>query len=247
MQNRSFLYGDGFFESIRIIDKSIPLLNLHLERAQKTALFFGMNWPKKWDEPFFKHEIFDKYELTNGVVRITFYRANGGLYYTENAEICFEVSSRLMNETGIFLLNENTTSDNLIRQISELNELKLVVGTYIKKPINPLSPFKLNSAILYVYAAQQLKTANGIDDLFLLNEDGNICEALSSNVLIYIDGNWITPNMQTQGPVNGVYFAYMRQYISVKEKTVTINELKSAELILLTNATLGIRRACLIG
>ncbi|MEQ9023419.1 MAG: aminotransferase class IV [Pseudomonadales bacterium] len=42
VDNRGLAYGDGLFETMRLIDKDIPLLNYHLTRLEKGASRLGL-------------------------------------------------------------------------------------------------------------------------------------------------------------------------------------------------------------
>jgi branched-chain amino acid aminotransferase len=89
------------------------------------------------------------------------------------------------------------------------------------------------------------KTQNRLDDVFLLNQHGNLCEASSSNIFISYKKNLYTPAL-SEGCVEGV----MRHVIInlAKQNGITLTEaqispdiLYEADEVFLTNAGRGIQ------
>jgi branched-chain amino acid aminotransferase len=89
------------------------------------------------------------------------------------------------------------------------------------------------------------KTQNRLDDVFLLNQDGFLCEASSSNVFVNYQNHLYTPAL-SEGCVEGV----MRQVIiklarqadiPVTEAQINPDILYEAEEVFLTNAARGIQ------
>ena len=52
IMNRGYLYGDGFFETIRVINGQIPLINQHLERIQEAIKIYKLIPTFRIDEAF---------------------------------------------------------------------------------------------------------------------------------------------------------------------------------------------------
>ena len=86
--NRSFRYGDGVFETMKVVVGSIQLKELHFER-----LFKGMETLQIMLQGFINAEIFEeqimKTILRNRIsgparVRLTVFRGDGGLYEFNN-------------------------------------------------------------------------------------------------------------------------------------------------------------------
>ena len=46
INNRSFRYGDGFFETMKIVDCKILLKDLHFERIEKSLQLLKLQFPK---------------------------------------------------------------------------------------------------------------------------------------------------------------------------------------------------------
>jgi len=89
------------------------------------------------------------------------------------------------------------------------------------------------------------KVQNKLDDVFLLNQHGFLCEASSSNVFVWYQNHLYTPAL-SEGCVEGV----MRQVImeTAKKINIPVTEaqinpeiLYEADEVFLTNATKGIQ------
>ena len=80
--NRSFRYGDGLFETLRLSEGRIPLWDLHQQRLFQSLRVMGFEIPKLFTPDLLLHHtqaLIKKTNLTNARVRITLYRGNGGL------------------------------------------------------------------------------------------------------------------------------------------------------------------------
>ena len=118
------------------------------------------------------------------------------------------------------------------------------VYTEMLKPVNFLSNYKTCSALTYVMAGLY-KTEHKLDDVFLLNQQGYLCESISSNVFVWYKDHLYTPALN-EGCVAGI----MRQVvinmcvargIPVTEAQINPDILHQAEEVFVTNATRGIQ------
>jgi branched-chain amino acid aminotransferase len=127
-----------------------------------------------------------------------------------------------------------------------LNEKGLImdVFTELPKPSNYLSNIKTCNSLIYVMAGIY-KIQNKLDDVFLLNQSGFLCEASSSNIFIHYQNHLYTPAL-SEGCVEGV----MRQVviklaqdnnIDITEAQINPDILYEADEVFLTNATRGIQ------
>lgn len=237
--NRSFLYGDGFFETIRIDNLATPLLSFHLQRARKTARFLQYDWPEQWNLSFFEQQIKENAPL-NGVARLTFYRNAAGSYAPEEDQAAFHLMFRQKVYGDNLFISEAVDEEVLIRKLSEL---KLHQG--ILNPGDPIVPsllssYKTTSSLYYVMAARYA-VENNIEPLILLNANGGLCESVNSNLLFHLEGEWVTPPI-SDGPVGGVYLDFLRTFLDIREQSVTLPEACKASLCLTVNAVNGFKR-----
>ena len=230
--NRGFHYGDGLFESMRMINGHLQLAGLHAARLQEGMKLLKLDGKAQLDEYFLKekaHELSLRNRAKNGRLRLTVFRDAEGLYSPVN------------NKSGFCL-----EWANLDEQQYSLNAKGLIMDIYadIPKAINALSNLKHCNALLYVLAGI-FKQQNRLHEAFLLNQNGFLCESISANIFIRFDGKLYTPAL-SEGCVGGV----MRQHIiniagknsiEVIEAQINPKILDQANEVFLTNATRGIQ------
>lgn len=230
--NRAFKYGDGLFESCLIAGRKIPLLKYNIRRLREGMRLLGIHIPDNWDLAFFENIVTTlcaKNDLNNARCKITVWRSGEGLYLPESNE------PALLIET--FQLNS---------PIFEINKTGLTIGLFNEIPrlIHPLSGCKTANAIPYVLAANFAK-ANNFDDVLLLNTEGYIADAISSNIFIVQHNTVYTTNIQNGG-VEGTMQAFIcdnaaRLNIALSRINMTIAEVLGADEVMLTNAISGIK------
>ncbi len=233
-QNRAFRYGDGVFETIRI-HRGITLWeDLHFQRLQTAATKLHLNMLPGWSAESFSRYLTELFHANHkqdkaARVRLSLFRNDGGLYspYTNNASLLIE-------------------SEPLDQDAFALNAIGLTIGVYdeIYKPFNALSSLKSINAQIYVLACIH-KRDKGLGDMLLLNDQGMIAEATSSNVFIAKNGQLFTPAL-SQACVEGVMRAVVIWLagdigMRVNETKISLNDLEDADEVLLTNAIQGIR------
>lgn len=234
LQNRSFCYGDGLFETIHAYGTEPRHFSLHYQRLIKSMLLLGMTKPLYFEEEQLFGlvvKLLNKMRIFGSArVRISVFRKDGGLYTPEWDDISFTIEA-LPLEQDKYQLNEKGLFIDLF--------------TEFKKPVNVLSNLKTTSAIIYVMASK-FKKANDLGDCLLVNTDNKIVEASSSNLFLVKGKSLYTPAIE-QGCVDGV----MRKIIiglaptlGLKVKTdlaIGPELLLQADEIFLTNAVNGIR------
>lgn len=230
--NRSFLYGDGLFETIKVFQRKALFFNQHYVRFIEGLDALKMELPEFWTVPYFKNQIEElaqKNETPNARVRLTFWRAGKGKYTPEdfNVEYIIETSP-LANEFYI------------------INKTGLQIGAYdeIKKAKGKFSEFKSANAMIYTMAGIFAKE-NQLDDVLISNTEDRPIEMLFSNFFIRKDNVLFTPST-TEGCVNGVMRRVLiklcrKMGIEVIEKELHIEEIMQADEFLITNTMHGIQ------
>lgn len=232
-QNRAFKYGDGLFESIRMINQKMPLFQLHFNRLQQGCSILKLNLPKNFDEKFLEKEILkltQKQAISNNArIRVSIFRSSGGLYFPTNSQAEFLIEAFEEKEVAF-----------------TLNKKGLVVNIYseIVKPQNIFSSIKTNNALIYILAAI-FQNENKLDACLLLNPKSRIIESIDSNIFLVKNNEVVTPHIN-EGCVQGVMRTYLlelllKNQIIVREKTIALEELFDADEVFLTNAIRGIR------
>ncbi len=230
--NRSFKYGDGFFESIRAMHYKPLLLELHYQRIQNAANALKMQLPSDFDLDYLEQngsQLLLRNQTANARIRLMFYREGEGLYTPTS------------NKAN-FLMETIPLSNDCY----EWNEQGLHIGIFtdIPKVGSSISSYKTNNCLPYIMAAIY-KNENHWDDCLLLNQDQHIADAISSNVFAIKEQTVVVPP-SSDGGVEGV----MRQQIlnllkqknySIQERSIHQDELSSFDELFLTNAIKGIQ------
>lgn len=229
--NRSYRYGDGLFETMKIVGGKICLESFHFDR-----LFAGFKTLQFNIPPFLTKEklteriirLCEKNECTElARVRVSASRGEGGLYDG--------------NDTFHYLVE----TWPLTASVNQLNENGLVIGVYpdARKSCDPFSNLKSANFLPYVMAAKYAK-ANQWNDSLVLNQFDRIADSTISNVFM-ITGNTITTPPLGEGCVDGVMRRYLLYQLpehgySVEEKAISPPELEAAQEIFLSNI-MGLR------
>lgn len=231
--NRSYLYGDGLFESIRIVNgKAINIVN-HYKRLMDGAKVLKMRVPSYYTVDFFEEKIKElilKSEIKEGgKCKISLDRANGGTYFPETNEVTYFIE--------VYPYDAN---------LFELNSKGLEIDLYadLKKQKNFLSNYKTKNGLLYVMAAITAKEKH-LDDLLISNDKGGILESSNSNFFIVSNGVLYTPGLD-EGCLAGtmrmqIINLAIQHGIKVYECNILPQNLLAADEIFLTNAIRGIQ------
>lgn len=210
-------FADSLFESMLWYKGQIPLTPFHIQRLSKSAAYMGLFFP----EINFREvveELIGENELTTDVLRLrmTLYR-NFGKMYTP------------LSDASSYLIECEPLQKPLFSTIENL-------GIYREnlKSESALSNLKSGNSLFYVLA-KQFAAAHFYDEVLLLNTSGNVAEAASSNVFMVKNNKIYTPPL-TSGCVDGVMRSYIMQNFLAEEIDFTLEDIKSAEEIFLTNA-----------
>lgn len=231
--NRAFRYGDGLFETMKVVLGKILLKDYHFQR-----LFHGMEVLQIHVKGLINAKMLEEQVLRTisknrlsgpARVRLTMYRGEGGLYEFNGST------------AGYIIQVWPLSSSNL-----SLNENGLVLGLYegAKKSIDSLSNIKSNNYLAYVMGALYSKQ-NKYNDSIILNSQDRVCDSTMANVFWSKEGTLFTPPL-TEGCVAGVMRAHLLQELPAKgyvveEKMAEVQDLLDADELFLTNAINGLR------
>jgi len=231
--NRGLRFGDGLFETIKVINGDMPLGILHMERLQRGLEVLQITLPPAYTRAYIMQSILDLCKRNNveraGRVRLTIIRGNGTLYTTEDTY------------ATVIIQAEPLTADYL-----QLNEtgFKLDIYTDVKKSCDILANLKSNNYLPYVMAALYSRQQQ-LNDCLVLNTHGRICDAGIANLFWIHDNTIYTPPL-SEGGVAGVMRQYLINRLSaseykIQEQPCTVYDIQTADEVFLTNALYGIR------
>ena len=230
--SRAFLYGDGLFETIKIINGKPVNLDNHYARLEAGAELLKLRLPSFFSRDFFYDKIIELVDLsgikTGGRARISLDRTSGGTY-------------KPISNDATFLIEVEDVDFNCF----ELNAKGLEVDLYIsmRKQSCKLANYKTKNGLLYVMASLEAEERN-LDDVLLTNEKGIIIESTSSNLFVVSNGVLYTPGLE-----DGCLAGTMRMQIinlaienqmKVYECSIMPQNLLVADEVFLTNAIKGV-------
>lgn len=233
--NRAFRYGDSIFETIRVANGKIMFLRDHIGRLKLGMTVLRMNLPAEFNtenlDALIRLLLVKNHLGKDARIRLTVFRNEGGYYTPETNDISFLIEAEAMDCEG-YVLNQKG--------------LWVDIYTDMKKQMNKLSNLKHGNALFYIMAGLA-KTSMKLDDCFLINENGSICEAISANVFVVKNGALYTPAL-TEACVDGIMRKQIFRLASASkiltfESPLTVNSLMNADEVFLTNAINGLQWA----
>jgi branched-chain amino acid aminotransferase len=224
--NRSFRYGDGLFESMRVFNGKIFNERAHIDRLKKGLLALKIKMNKPLGVLFLEiEELLHINNLDKGAyARLMIYRDASGGYLPNTHQASYFI------EVGEAFSNQFELANSAIK-ISFYEEHKKHSGT--------LSNLKSNNALIYILAAIYAKEEK-VDDALLLNEKNKVIESTNANLFILDkDGSLITPPL-SDGCLEGTMRSFVMNHFQVKEQSLTKQDVQKSKEVILSNAN-GLR------
>ena len=233
-QNRGFLYGDGVFETLKIVGGKILFFEDHYFRLMAAMRIIRMEIPMNFTLEYLEEQVLSLVEKNkieqSARARITVYRNNGGLYLPTNNTVSF--------------LIQTSAIENPVYSISEKEyEVDLYKDFYIPKQL--LSTLKTTNKMIHVTGSIYAKE-NDLDNCILLNDSKNVVEALQGNLFMRMGNTLITPPI-SEGCLNGIMrkqilsFAKKETNLEVVEQVISPFDLQKADELFVTNVIRGIQ------
>jgi branched-chain amino acid aminotransferase len=233
-QNRGFLYGDGVFETLKIVGGKILFFEDHYFRLMAAMRIVRMEIPMNFTLEYLEEQVLSLVEKNkieqSARARITVYRNNGGLYLPTNNTVSF--------------LIQTSAIENPVYSISEKEyEVDLYKDFYIPKQL--LSTLKTTNKMIHVTGSIYAKE-NDLDNCILLNDSKNVVEALQGNLFMRMGNTLITPPI-SEGCLNGIMrkqilsLAKKETNLEVVEQVISPFDLQKADELFVTNVIRGIQ------
>ncbi|SEO41115.1 branched-chain amino acid aminotransferase [Flavobacterium sp. CF108] len=233
-QNRAFLYGDGVFETVKIINNKILFLEDHYFRLMASMRVVRMEIPMNFTMEYFEEQILNLVQQKNiassARARITVFRNDGGLYLPKTNEVSFLIHATPLDNT-LYALN---TAEY---------EVDLYKDFYVTKQL--LSSIKTTNKMINV-TGSIFAHENGLANCILVNDTKNVVEVLQGNLFMVSGKKLITPPI-SEGCLNGIMrkqilaLAKKVEGIEVVEEIISPFDLQKADELFLTNVITGIQ------
>ena len=234
LDNRAFHFGDGLFESLRVVEGRACFVDAHWARLTTGAALLRITLPANLDRDSFEryiHELVQRTGLVNARCRFTLFRKGAGFYRPAGHEGGFTFELHALEEPTYALNGHGMMVD---------------IWPEMRKPVNDLSRHKTLNCQYYVMASLWAEQ-RGLDDCMLQNDRGNIIESSSGNLFIVSNGVLYTPSL-SDGCVGGVMRAQVTNLaiangIKVYECSLNPQNLLAADELFFTNAVHGLQWA----
>lgn len=225
IRDRGFQYGDGCFETVRVLSNKPILWSAHLKRLEHACktLHLSVNFDLLQIEV---SQLLQPNKAADIILKITITRGEYGRGYapvdqadcTRIIQLIDFVAPATNNGAKVAICQHRLSSNSLLAGIKHLNRLDQVLA----------------SAQIPVHC----------DEGLCMDEEGYVIEGCKSNLLLAIDNELVTPDLSKNG-VQGVMLNHLidefgKQGRPVVRKSISLSELKTAGEVLLCNSVFGI-------
>ncbi len=232
--NRGFLYGDGVFETLKIVNNKILFLEDHYFRLMASMRIVRMQIPNNFTLEYLEEQVLHLAKVSNCVnsarVRLTVFRNDGGFYLPQTRSVSFIIQIVPLHETAY------SFSDAIY-------EVDLYKDFFITKQL--LSTIKTTNKMINI-TGSIFADENDLQNCLLLNNEKNVVEALNGNLFMLIGNQLITPSIE-EGCLNGIMRKQVLQIakemknLEVLEQPISPFELQKADELFITNVIIGIQ------
>jgi branched-chain amino acid aminotransferase len=228
--NRGFKYGDGIFETIKVVHEKVIFWEDHYFRLMASMRMLRMKIPMEFTLEFLEKEILKTVAvLEKGAsfrVRLNVFRKDGGLYTPKTNAINYLIEASESNY-----------------KTKETYEIDVFKDFYNYSGL--LSTIKTNNRMLNTLASIY-DNENDLDNCNLGNERKGVVEVANANIFI-VKNNIVKTPALTEGCIKGVVRSKVID-ILIKNKDFTIEEtvispfeIQKADEVFITNAIMGIQ------
>ena len=228
VNDRGFMYGDGLFETMRVVNGRPFRFAQHLERMTRGADFLKIKppfAPKELEK--FAAQLIEQNKMPDAILRVMLTRGPGERGYKFNGD---------SKPTVVMTLHAAPSLENSA-------EWNLITSSFRIPAADALSSFKTTSKLLYVMARAEA-AEKGADEALLINTNGEVAETTSGNIFwIYHDKICTVPT--GRGVLPGITRAIVLEIcqtmgLQTNKRVIKPEALRNSEGIFVTQSALGI-------
>lgn len=230
--DHGFLYGDGVYETMRVYDGVVFMLDGHIQRLYRSASLIGLDIPKNAaDIKLAIYETLRANSLANAYVRLTVSRGYGPIGL--DPALCEK-------PTFVIMANEFKNYPGAFYA----NGIRLIIASTrrnLKEALNPrIKSLNFLNNILAKIEANRSDAYEAV----MLNSEGCLTEGAISNIFFVADDILYTPSIDC-GILDGITRALVieiavRNGITIREGRFTPDELYGADEVFITNTTMEV-------
>jgi branched-chain amino acid aminotransferase len=214
--NIQFPEGNGIFETLKTVNGEPFALGRHIARARRSASILGIPFPTE-------------YEIRSSVADLL--RSGGEIPEMGRLRMTFT------NSGEFELLHENLHPWSIPARLVLLD--RPVDETSPRSGLKML-PFTQNVALLAEARAK------GFDDGVRLNQKNEVCESSVANLLLRLDGQWVTPDLAA-GCLPGITRELSLEWLEIKARRISATELENVEAIFLLSSLKELQPVAVLG
>lgn len=218
--NRALFYGDGIFETMRFAGGQIPLFKWHQQRMNGGLERLHLDQPD-WPAIITAIGQMPKELVSSAVIKLVVFRKTQHRGYQPATQM-----SEWLLLAEPFAPDQKTTYT-----------LGVATGRLADQPM--LAGMKHLNRLEQVMVADELNDQD-VDDLLVLNQQGNVIETTRQNLVVVKDGQLLTPDLSLCG-VRGVALEWLKSQYNVSETSFEINDMLRFDEVLLGNSLHGFR------
>jgi len=228
VNDRGFMYGDGLFETVRIVNGRPFRLAQHLERMMRGADFMKIKspfTPKELQQ--FAEQLIEKNQMPEAILRVTLTRGPGERGYTPKSE---------GRPTAVMTLHTAPPLETPV-------QWSLITSSFRVLAADPLSSFKTLNRLTHVMARAEA-AEKGADEALLINTNGEVAETASGNIFwVYNDKLCTTPT--GRGVLPGITRAVVLEIcqalgLLTNKRVIKPEALRNSEGIFITQSAFGV-------
>jgi aminodeoxychorismate lyase len=231
--DRCFLYGDGLFETLRVRNRIPFLWAEHFERLEQGAEFLGIPLPFSSEAlREFADQLLTENQMADALLRLTLSRGVGTRGYSpKGAERPFLVMT-LQPAPRLDLEN--------------VPRWRLATTSFRLPAKEPLAKFKTCNKLPQILARAEAESTDAHEAL-LLNTNGHVVEAASSNLFWIEDGTVCTPPIAS-GILPGITRMVIEEIchplrLRFREALLAPEQLRRVQGVFLSLSSIGIAEA----
>ncbi|MBD3582759.1 aminotransferase class IV [Flavobacterium selenitireducens] len=234
VDNRGLLFGDGVYETVRVLDGKVLFLEDHYFRLMAGMRIVRMEIPMAFTMEFFETQLIETAKnedcSDSARVRMTVFRSGAGFYLPQTNEVQWIVSAQRL-PSGLYCISQ------------ERYEVELFKDFYVTRQL--LSSIKNTNKLINV-TASIFANENGYENCLLMNDSKNVIEAINGNLFMLV-GNRLTTPPVSEGCLNGVMrkqilaIARTIEGLEVIEEVISPFDLQKADELFITNVIMGVQ------
>jgi aminodeoxychorismate lyase len=230
INDRGFMYGDGLFETMRVVEGKPFRMAQHFERMVRGAEFLRIKLPHTPKEmQRLAEELIEKNQMPDAILRVVLTRGPGARGY----------SPADAGPPTLVMSLHATPPQATDTQMS----WSLVTSPFRIPASDVLASFKTTSKILHVMARADA-TERGADEALLINTNGEAAETATGNLFwVYQDKICTVPT--GRGVLPGITRAVVLEIcqnlgLQTNKRVIKPEALRNSDGIFVTQSALGI-------